>query len=46
MQLHTHEILFKGYKAAETGETQELTTTFTPWHEVPESFYRTGDGFI
>jgi predicted dehydrogenase len=46
MQLHTHEILFKGYQSAEIGQTQELETTFTPWHTVPDSFYRTGDEFI
>ncbi|MBW3622935.1 MAG: Gfo/Idh/MocA family oxidoreductase [Armatimonadetes bacterium] len=46
LQLHVHEILFKGYRAAETGEAQELTTTFTPWHEVEPSFYDTRGEFI
>ena len=45
-QLHVHEILFKAYRAAETGETQELETTFTPWHRVEPGFYRTRDGFV
>jgi predicted dehydrogenase len=46
LQLHVHEVLFQGYRAAETGQTQELTTTFTPWHEVPASFSDTRDGYV
>ena len=41
-----HEILFKAYRAAETGETQELQTTFTPWHRVEPGFYHTREGFV
>lgn len=40
-QLHVHEILFKGYDAARTGCTQELRTTFTPWHTIDPGFYDT-----
>lgn len=46
LQLHVHEILFKGYAAAETGQVQTLETRFTPWHEVPASFYNTRDGYV
>jgi predicted dehydrogenase len=46
LQLHVHEILFKAYRSAETGEAQRLETTFSPWHEVPPSFYRTREEFI
>ena len=46
LQLHVHEILFKAYQTAETGETQRLVTTFTPWHSVPSSFYETKEGYI
>ncbi len=46
LQLHVHEILFKAYRAAETGETQELETTFELWHEVEAGFFRTREGFI
>jgi predicted dehydrogenase len=46
LQLHVHEILFKGYTAAQTGETQELETTFRPWHDVDPSFYDTRSTFI
>jgi predicted dehydrogenase len=46
LQLHVHEILFKGYRAAETGLTQELETRFEPWHAVDPSFYTTREGFI
>lgn len=46
LQLHVHEILFKGYAAAATGRTQELETTFTPWHELPASFYNTREGYV
>lgn len=37
-QLHVHEILFKGYEAARTGQAQELVTTFTPWHQIDTAF--------
>lgn len=40
-QLHVHEILFKAYEAARTGSTQQLETTFTPWHEIDPAFYDT-----
>ena len=40
-QLHAHEILFKGYEAARTGRTQDLTTTFKPWHALEPSFFDT-----
>jgi predicted dehydrogenase len=46
LQLHVHEILFKGYTAAQIGETQELETTFQPWHEVDPGFYDTRSTFI
>ena len=46
LQLHVHEILFKGYRAAETGQTQELETTFPLWHAVPPGFYDTRDGWV
>src|SRR5438093_1092369 len=46
LQLHVHEILFKGYRAAETGQTQELETTFPLWHEVPPGVYNTRDGWV
>jgi len=46
LQLHVHEILFKGYRAAETGQTQDLETTFTLWHTVPPEFYDTRSGWV
>jgi len=46
LQLHVHEILFKGYLAAETGRTQVLETTFEPWHTVSPEFYDTRSGYI
>src|SRR5262249_41669397 len=46
MQLHVHEILFRAYQPAETGETQELRTTFTPWHPLEPGFYDTRSGFV
>jgi len=46
LQLHVHEILFKGYQAAETGQTQMLETTFKPWHVVSPEFYDTRSGYI
>jgi predicted dehydrogenase len=46
LQLHVHEILFKAYRAAETGQTQEIESTFTPWHEVPSSFYDTRSEWV
>ena len=46
LQLHVHEILFKGYRSAETGEKQELETTFEPWHPIDPRFHATRDGFI
>jgi predicted dehydrogenase len=46
LQLHVHEILFKGYQAAKTGQTQELETTFTPWHAVDPGFYDTRSNYI
>lgn len=46
LQLHVHEILFQGYRAAETGHTQDLKTTFTPWHTVDPAFYHTQSGYV
>jgi predicted dehydrogenase len=46
LQLHVHEILFKGYEAAASGETRRLETTFVPWHCVDPGFYRTRDAYI
>lgn len=46
LQLHVHEILFKAYVAAETGITQDLETTFTPWNVIDPKFYETRDGWI
>jgi predicted dehydrogenase len=46
LQLHVHEILFKGYEAAETGRTQELGTLFEPWHETDPAFYDTREQYI
>ena len=39
LQLHVHEILFKGYLAAQTGSTQELQTRFTLWHPLDKGFF-------
>lgn len=38
LQLHVHEILFKGYEAARTGMVQQLETTFVPWHPTDVAF--------
>ena len=46
LQLHVHEILFKAYAAAQTGQTQDLTTRFEPWHTVAPAFYDTRSAFI
>lgn len=46
LQLHVHEILFKGYLAAETGCVETLETSFTPWHRVEPEFYDTRDGYV
>lgn len=46
LQLHVHEILFKGYRAAETGQTQTLDTSFKPWHTVNAEFYDTRSTYI
>jgi predicted dehydrogenase len=46
MQLHVHEILFKGRDAAATGQTQELETTFDLWHPVSPAFYNTRDRYL
>jgi predicted dehydrogenase len=46
LQLHVHEILFKAYRAAETGATQQLETTFEPWHHVDPAFYETRAGYV
>lgn len=40
-QLHVHEILFRGYEAAQTGVTQVLETTFEPWRPLDPAFYDT-----
>jgi predicted dehydrogenase len=40
-QLHVHEILFKAYVAARTHTSQELDTTFKPWHPVDNTFQDT-----
>ncbi|MFC4312971.1 Gfo/Idh/MocA family protein [Steroidobacter flavus] len=40
-QLHLHEILFRGYDAARSGQVQTLETTFTPWHSVDPTFHDT-----
>jgi predicted dehydrogenase len=44
--LHVHEILFSGYEAARTGRVQELSTTFTPWHEVDPAFHDTRSRYL
>jgi predicted dehydrogenase len=46
LQLHVHEILFKAYQSAETGQTQTLDTTFKLWHEINPGFYDTRDGWV
>lgn len=46
LQLHVHEILFKAYAAAETGRTQELETTFEPWHSLDPAFFDTRSDYI
>ena len=46
LQLHVHEILFRGYAAAATGKTQELENTFTPWHALEPGLYNTRDGYV
>lgn len=40
-QIHVHEILFKGYEAARSRRTQDLESTFTPWHSLDPNFYDT-----
>jgi len=45
-RLHVHEILFKGFEAQRTGQTQTLTTTFTPWHPINPAFLDTQSHFI
>lgn len=45
-QLHVHEILFRGFEAARSGRTQDLTTTFIPWHPIDPSFHDTRSRFI
>lgn len=45
-QLHVHEILFKGYEAARSGQAQTLQTTFTPWHRIDPEFLDTRSRFI
>jgi predicted dehydrogenase len=40
-RLHVHEILFRGYEAARSGRTQELKSTFTPWHKIDPAFHDT-----
>jgi hypothetical protein len=37
-QLHVHEILFKGLDAGRSGQAQQLTTTFSPWHALDARF--------
>lgn len=46
LQLHVHEILFKGYQSTSTRRAQELETTFQPWHTIDPAFYNTRDGYI
>jgi predicted dehydrogenase len=46
MQLHVHEVLFRGYEAARTGTTQELTTSFEPWHRPPASLFDTRSDYL
>lgn len=46
LQLHVHEILFRAYEAAETGQTQTLETTFQPWHTVSPAFYDTRSDYL
>lgn len=46
LHLHVHEILFKAYAAAETGRTQELETTFEPWHSLDPAFFDTRSEYI
>jgi predicted dehydrogenase len=44
--LHIHEILFKGYEAAETGRAQTLTTAYEPWHAIAPDFLNTREGYV
>jgi predicted dehydrogenase len=46
LQLHVHEILMKAYVASETGQTQQLETTFTPWHDLSPALFDTRSDFI
>jgi predicted dehydrogenase len=46
LQLHVHEILFKGYESAATGRAQELETSFEPWHRIDPAFYNTRDAYV
>jgi predicted dehydrogenase len=46
LQLHVHECLFRGYMAAATGRTQELASSFVPWHSPSPSLMETRDGFL
>jgi predicted dehydrogenase len=46
LQLHVHDILFRAYDAARTGQAQELRTTFTLWHSVAPEFYDTRASYI
>jgi predicted dehydrogenase len=46
LQLHVHEILFRGCEAAATGRTQTLETTFTPWHPLAPAFFDTRSGYV
>jgi predicted dehydrogenase len=37
-QMHVHEILFKCYEAARSGQRQSLETTFEPWRPIDPAF--------
>jgi predicted dehydrogenase len=46
LQLHVHEILFKGRVAAQTGYVQQLETRFIPWRPRDAGFFDTRGYYI
>lgn len=46
LQLHVHEILFKGRLAAQTGCVQKLESRFIPWHPLHSDFFDTRGNYI
>ncbi len=46
LQLHVHEILFRGYEAARTGRSQTLETSFQPWHTLEPGILDTRSRFL